>query len=803
MSPSSRTALWAGLLAMACERKLEPEGDDAETTAGEAIGSDSGSGGTTDGEDADGDGFAGADDCDDTDPTVTGPTEWFADLDEDGFAGDAESVDACLPPLHHYATPTDCDDTNSAIHPDAPEVCNGIDDNCDERVDLDDAALDLSTVEPRFPDRDADGYGDPAGEYEGCATDAGTVDNGDDCDDTNAALTPDTLWYADTDDDGYGNPDDSVAQCEAPIGRTRDANDCDDRDETVHPGVVEVCDGKDNDCDGLVDDDDLGLDATTATSFYPDNDADGFGDTSREALFCAAPSGWVAVDGDCDDAESEVHPDALDECGDGIDNDCDGAVPVVCGGGQLDADELDAAILGESYNDRAGRSIAVAGDVDGDGLDDVLVGAPGNADAGVNAGKAYFVGGATLSSGVGLASATGWTGEAVGDALGEKVAAAGDVDGDGYDDLLLGAKDADDPDTNARRAYLVNGGTSLASVSPSGTASVSTADASWTGLDDNDSLGHGLAPAGDHDGDGFADFLLGAPENDDGVANGGAVYLVYGSSSLASGRQTPANLPVFYGAATSDYLGHWFGLGHVDLDGDGLDDLALGAYRADGSASDTGAVYVFNGTTRRSGSASADDAPLTITGTSYSGGDSYFGYAISDRPGDINADGYDDLVVGAYYFDQAATNAGALFVFYGSTSAFDADLDAEDADTRLLGSSAYDYCGKDVSVLPDVNGDGADDLLLGCYGEDSGGYTAGATYLVLGDALSGTQWMPSDALFWMSGAASGDSFGHSVAGGDVDGDGLGDLLVGAPDAGPSGEGTLYLLHGMEGFGNGG
>ena len=786
----------AGLVCLTgCEPKQEGTPADAEVqgtiesqdTAEEVPATD---------EDADSDGVLADRDCDDGDPAVGGPKLWFSDVDGDGHAGDAVTEEACLAPLDFYAEPTDCDDADPSVHPSAAEVCNGIDDDCDADVDLDDDSLDLSTASDRFPDRDGDGYGDPAGRYTGCPTDPDTADNGDDCDDTDSSRSPETQWHADTDSDGYGTPDNTRTQCEAPSGWTRASGDCDDTDAAVRPGAVEVCDAVDNDCDGDVDDADAGLDTTTATDFFSDTDGDGFGDDSAAERTCAPRSGRIDVGGDCDDTDPAIHPDADDACGDGIDSDCDGVVPAVCGGGTLTASELDAVLVGEASGDEAGRSVAFAGDVDGDGLGEVLVGAPNNDDSGVGAGKVYLVPGIVAAGGSGLGTVPGWAGEAAGDSMGEKVAAAGDVDGDGYDDLLFGAKDSDAERTNAGRAYLVFGSASLGAISSFATGAVT-----WDGLGVGDALGHGIAPAGDHNGDGYADLLLGAPDVDDSGSNAGAVYLVYGSATLTSG--TVANQPAFTGASAGDALGHWFGLGHVDFDGDGTDDLALGAYKADDTDADVGAVYLFEGGSRWSGSTSVDDATATLTGTSFGGGNSYFGYAVADAPGDVNGDGHDDLVIGAYYWDEGAENAGGLFVFFGDVSALDADQTAADADARLVGATAYDYCGKDVAVLPDIDGDGTDDLVLGCYGEDSAGYTAGAAYFVRGDAVSGALWMPSDATFTIEGDRSGDSLGHSMAGGDLDGDGLGDLFVGASDAGTSSEGSLLLFFGATGLGTGG
>ena len=127
-------------------------------------------------------------------------------------------------------------------------------------------------------------------------------------------------WYSDDDGDGFGDPGQAATACEPPAGHVEDAGDCDDGDPDVHPDAAELCDGVDNDCDGVVDDDD----AEDAAIWYADGDGDGYGDVSTTADACMQPVGYVATSGDCDDGDASVHPGASEVAGDGIDQDCDG-----------------------------------------------------------------------------------------------------------------------------------------------------------------------------------------------------------------------------------------------------------------------------------------------------------------------------------------------------------------------------------------------------------------------------------------------------------------------------------------------
>jgi len=260
------------------------------------------------------------------------------DLDGDGFEGCADGRGA------------DCDDTDATISPRGVETCDGVDEDCDTVVD--DAPIDGTAY---APDGDGDGWGEAGTLVRSCTPLAGYVANDDDCDDGDAGVSPDgdetcdgvdedcdgavdgpgsldaVPFYRDADADGFGDLDVWTLECSAPVGFTVDTTDCDDTRGAVSPDGVEVCDALDldEDCDGAADDADA--DVTGTSTFSLDADGDGYGGaTTAEA--CAAPAGYSAVAGDCDDGSTAYNPGAAEVCDDPTDYNCDGST------GYADAD---------------------------------------------------------------------------------------------------------------------------------------------------------------------------------------------------------------------------------------------------------------------------------------------------------------------------------------------------------------------------------------------------------------------------------------------------------------------------------
>jgi len=240
------------------------------------------------------------DDCDgsvDEDDAADAAT-WYADADSDGYGDPSSTTSACSQPSGYAATDTDCDDGDGAINPGATEACDGVDNDCDGLVDDDDSGVSGTTT--WSIDYDSDGYGGSAYTLDRCSQPSGYVADQTDCDDGDAAINPaaDELcngvdddcdgdidedsavdaatWYADSDRDGYGaSATGTTAACSEPSGFAATDDDCDDADAGINPGATEICNGADDDCDGVADNGALGSDATCAADSCEDILADG------------------------------------------------------------------------------------------------------------------------------------------------------------------------------------------------------------------------------------------------------------------------------------------------------------------------------------------------------------------------------------------------------------------------------------------------------------------------------------------------------------------------------------------------
>lgn len=295
--------------------------------------------------DVDGDGFSDETDCDDNDAAVGEGETWYGDNDVDGYGAIELATTACVAPEGYQSRSDDCNDADASIHPDAEEICDGIDQDCDGVVD------NGADATAWYTDGDADGYGDDATEVYDCAQPPGTVPVPGDCDDTDPAYNP-SADESDCSDPNDYNCDGSVGFVDTDGDGFAACAECDDGDPAINPSAVEVCNGGDDDCDGLADDADDSVDTSTGIVVYADVDGDGFGDVLSPANVCEAGAGWVTDATDCDDGRPDVNPAANEIC-DALDDDCDGLVD--------DADDsLDLSTGTTSYTD---------GDSDGFGDD--------------------------------------------------------------------------------------------------------------------------------------------------------------------------------------------------------------------------------------------------------------------------------------------------------------------------------------------------------------------------------------------------------------------------------------------------
>ncbi len=410
------------------------------------------------------------------------------------------------------------------------------------------------------------------------------------------------------------------------------------------------------------------------------------------------------------------------------------------------------------------------------------------------------------------ANGTAILGAAAGDNSGYSVSAAGDVNGDGIADVVIGATGAD-PNGNSSGAVYVIFGRANGSAPTLDLAALSESDGfAIVGSAEGDIAGNSVRAAGDINGDGRDDLIVGAMGADANGLGSGAAYVIFGQESfprvLALSTLDGTNGFRLVGAATQDSAGYSVSRAG-DVNGDGIDDLIVGAPQAAAGGSLAGAAYVVFGS--KFGFA-ADFALSSLNG---SNGFRIWGVEDGDAAGtsvgaagDVNGDGFDDVIIGAPLASPTKDSSGAGYVIFGHSGSFGADfaLTALNGNNgfSIAGANAYDYAGYAVNGVGDINGDGFDDVVVGAREASPNGYQSGAAHVVFGksrgfNADINTANLNGSNGFTLNGTAPYDYAGISVsAAGDVNGDGLADIIIGASGvrlSSGSETGAAYVVYG--------
>ncbi len=449
---------------------------------------------------------------------------------------------------------------------------------------------------------------------------------------------------------------------------------------------------------------------------------------------------------------------------------------------KTDLSRAHASFWGEDSSDYSGWSVATGGDANGDGYDDILIGAAYDSDAHSNAGQTYLIFGRSsgFSQDTDLSRAdASFRGEDAGDWSGYCVDFAGDVNGDGYDDLLISAFYDDDAHTDAGQVYLIFGKSSGWAMD----TDLSAASASFFGEEASDEAGRSVAGAGDVNNDGYDDFLIGAPYNDEVAGSAGQVYLILGKSSgWSMDTDLSGASATFRGEAGGDIAGNSVD-GAGDVNRDGFDDIIIGSpYNSDAHFWYSGQAYLIFG----KASGWAMDTSLGSSSASFYGEDAwdYAGYSVSGA-GDVNGDGYCDILIGASEDSDAHSwYSGQVYLVLGKASGWAMNTDLSAASASFWGENANDEAGAQVTDAGDLNADGYDDFMIAAPYNDQAHGDAGQVYVIMGKASGWAMDRDlSTAEASYLGESSGDwigypSFGKQIGGGgDVNGDGYDDMLM--------------------------
>ncbi|MEO6255025.1 MAG: FG-GAP-like repeat-containing protein [Ferruginibacter sp.] len=412
-----------------------------------------------------------------------------------------------------------------------------------------------------------------------------------------------------------------------------------------------------------------------------------------------------------------------------------------------------------------GRGVASGGDVNGDGYSDVIVGASQYDNPDSNEGAAFVYHGS--AAGINPLYTTMSEANQPAANLGFSVDGAGDVNGDGYSDVIMGAPYFDNTESNEGAAFVFHG--SAAGINPVAVAMMESDQV-------NANLGFSVAGAGDVNGDGYSDIIVGAPNFDAPQVDEGRVFIYHGSASginvvavtTRESNQAGANLG--YAVASAG-----------DVNGDGYSDVVAGAYRYDNPQLDEGAAFIYPGS-----ATGINNVVSTIVESNQA--NAYFGYSVAGV-GSVNADGFSDIIVGAILFDNGENDEGAAFVYQGAATGINTV-----AAGMVQSDQVSAFMGFSVSGAGDVNGDGYSDVIVGAINYDNVQTDEGAAFVYHGTAAG----INPIAVAILESNQANAYAGYAVANaGDVNGDGYSDVIVGAYnyDNPESNEGAAFIYHG--------
>lgn len=423
--------------------------------------------------------------------------------------------------------------------------------------------------------------------------------------------------------------------------------------------------------------------------------------------------------------------------------------------------DADATIEGVLTGSEVGHSVAILEDLNGDGYAEVLVGDASYGSTGEFTGSAYLFHGPVYGFVSTTEAVLTLNGEASLDAAGVSVCNSGDLNNDGMLDVLIGASGYDYGDQDTGAVYVVF-------LPRSGTMSLSEANVRITGESRGDHAGHAVAGGFDFNGDGLSDVLVGAPQNEENGSESGAAYLIYGPLQ-SDVELVDADLTI-RGDEAHTRLGDSVASAG-DVNGDGLNDIIVGATEIGGDTKKEGSVCLIHGGTERP-EVLLSSCDAVLVGESV---DDLAGFAVAGV-GDVNADGFDDIVIGAIGNDAGGENSGAVYLVHGP---LDGIVPLSLAQTRFVGGHSHSYAGFDVASAGDFNGDGYSDYIFGAYNAGLGGAESGAAYLKLGPTEGEVLLAYSNYVF--TGARQYAYAGYAVSGGaDINADGYSDVSVGAP-----------------------